>query len=122
MYALSLKVTATSGVVSDHSFSTDTLLIGSGPSAVLRIDDPDVSSIHAVVKAVEGGGFTIVDLGSEAGTTVNGTAVLEPVTLRREDRIGLGRVVVSVVALGESQAPTTPAAVSKVRLGRVIMA
>lgn len=109
MSSLSLKVTATSGVVSDHTFSTDTLLIGSGPSAVLRIDDPDVSSIHAVVKAAEGGGFTIVDLGSEAGTTVNGTAVLEPVTLRREDRIGLGRVVVSVVALGEAQTPTTPA-------------
>lgn len=104
MRTISFKVTTTSGSVFERAFDVDTVLIGSGPSAVLRVDDGDVSSIHAVVKATAEGGLTIVDLGSEAGTTVNGQAVLEPLELRAEDRIGLGRVVVVVTGVGASAA------------------
>jgi pSer/pThr/pTyr-binding forkhead associated (FHA) protein len=80
------------GKTFDASYDSDSVLIGSGPSAVLRLDDPEVSSIHAVIKVSPEGTVTIIDLGSEAGTSVNGNAVSEPVQLKSGDKIRLGRV------------------------------
>jgi len=93
---IQLRITGSNGSVSDRSFDADTILIGSGPSAVLRIEEPSVSSIHAVLKRTPEGATTIVDLGSEAGTTVNDKVVLEPVELRTEDKIRVGSVVLVV--------------------------
>ncbi|MEO7979803.1 MAG: FHA domain-containing protein [Sporichthyaceae bacterium] len=55
--------------------------IGRAVEATVRIDDPDVSRLHAVLRvAVDGSGGTAVhDLGSTDGTTVDG----EPVTPSR---------------------------------------
>ena len=72
---ISLNITMPDGQTSSRDFDADTVLIGSGPSAVLKIEDAEVSSIHAVIKAGPDGTLTIVDLGSDAGTSVNGAAV-----------------------------------------------
>lgn len=80
------------GKTFDASYDSDSVLIGNGPSAVLRLDDAEVSSIHAVIKVSPEGAVTIIDLGSEAGTSVNGQAVAEPVTLKSGDSIKIGRV------------------------------
>jgi TonB family protein len=80
-----------------REFDSDTILIGSGPSAVLKLDDPEVSSIHAVLKATPEGVVTVVDLGSEAGTTVNGRAVTEPMAVKSGDELALGRVRIKVL-------------------------
>lgn len=104
---ISLNITMPDGQTSSRDFDADTVLIGSGPSAVLKIEDAEVSSIHAVIKAGPDGSLTIVDLGSDAGTSVNGAAVNEPVQLKSGDHIGLGRVK---LVLSAPEAPKAEAA------------
>ncbi len=103
---IGLQIAAADGKTSDAVFDSDSILIGSGPSAVLRLDDPDVSSIHAVVKVTPEGEVTIIDLGSEGGTTVNGNAVTEPTTLKMGDEIAVGGVKLTITQLGAA-APVT---------------
>lgn len=103
MARIGLHITTPDGKSVDRDFDSDTILIGSGPSAVLKIEDAEVSSIHAVIKASSEGQITIVDLGSEAGTSVNGKAVSEPITLKDGDEIALGRVKLKL-RLGEAAA------------------
>jgi pSer/pThr/pTyr-binding forkhead associated (FHA) protein len=54
--------------------------------------DPGVSRMHAVLIAQPGGGWAILDPGSENGTTVNGTEIASgtPVPLRDGDRVHIG--------------------------------
>jgi TonB family protein len=89
---IGLEITLPEGKTQDASYASDSVLIGSGPSAVLRLDYPGVSSIHAVIKVSPEGTVTIIDLGSEAGTSVNGAVVTEPLTLKNGDEIRVGRV------------------------------
>lgn len=89
---IAIQITMPDGTSHDASYDVDSVLIGSGPSALLRIEDSQVSSIHAVIKRQADGGMTIIDLGSEAGTVVNGSPISEPTPLRTGDRIRLGRV------------------------------
>jgi predicted component of type VI protein secretion system len=101
---IGLQIFLRDGRSIDAVHDSDSILIGSGPSAVLRLDDPNVSSIHAVVKVSPDGHVTIIDLGSEAGTTVNGYAVSEPVTLKVGDQIGVGGARVVITQLGAPKA------------------
>lgn len=106
---IGLQIAAADGKTSDAVYDSDSILIGSGPSAVLRLEDPGVSSIHAVIKVGADGVFTIIDLGSEGGTTVNGNAVTEPTTLAVGDVIQVGGAKLSITQLGEA-APAASAA------------
>ncbi|MEQ9500529.1 MAG: AgmX/PglI C-terminal domain-containing protein [Deltaproteobacteria bacterium] len=105
---IGLQIAAADGKTSDAVFDSDSILIGSGPSAVLRLDDPDVSSIHAVVKVTPEGEVTIIDLGSEGGTTVNGNAVTEPTTLKVGDAIAVGGVKLTITQLGAAAPAAAP--------------
>ena len=49
--------------------------IGKLPSSHLRIEDAQVSRIHAVIEPARDDGFHIIDLGSSSGTFVNGEKV-----------------------------------------------
>ncbi|MCK6544328.1 AgmX/PglI C-terminal domain-containing protein [Myxococcota bacterium] len=92
MANIGFQITMPDGKSFETSYESDSVLIGSGPSAVLRLEDPEVSSIHAVVKVGADGAATIIDLGSEAGTNVNGQAITEAVALKPGDVLGLGGV------------------------------
>ena len=105
-HSIGLSVRAHDGKSSDAVFDGDSILIGSGPSAVLRLGDPGVSSIHAVIKVASEGGATIVDLGSEGGTTVNGTPVTAPQALQLGDEIGVGQAVLTLVSLAPAKGAT----------------
>ncbi len=96
--SIGLTLTTADGKATDFVFDSESILLGSGPSAALRVDDAQVSSIHAVIK-LTAKGATIVDLGSEAGTTVNGSAAAEPVALKTNDEIGLGGAKLTIVSL-----------------------
>lgn len=103
-HQIGLTITAADGKTSDAVYDSDSILIGSGPSAVLRLEDDGVSSIHAVIKVAPEGAVTIIDLGSESGTSVNGNAVTEPVTLSVGDAITVGGAKLEVTQLGEAKA------------------
>lgn len=105
---VTFEFTQSDGRRQTKSIEADTILIGSGPSAVLRIEHPEVSTLHAVLKTDAAGRTTLVDLGSDRGTTVNGAPVAEGATLSDGDRVGLGSVEL-IVRFGprpEVEAPT----------------
>lgn len=103
-HTIALTITSKSGATKDAVFDSDSVLVGSGPSAVLRLEEEGVSSIHAVIKVSPEGEVMVTDLGSEGGTTVNGNAVTEPVTLSVGDTIRVGEVDLEITQLGEGAA------------------
>ena len=75
--------------------------IGKLSSSHLRIDDDDVSRMHAVIEVGSPDDVVVLDLGSSKGTFVNG----QPVTrqrLRSGDTLTLGRHRVVVTISGQS--------------------
>jgi pSer/pThr/pTyr-binding forkhead associated (FHA) protein len=107
-YTIGLTITSKDGKTKDAVFDSESVLIGSGPSAVLRLEEEGISSIHAVIKVSAEGEATVIDLGSERGTTVNGNAVSEPVVLTVGDTIRVGEVDLEITEL-EARAPATRA-------------
>jgi TonB family protein len=53
---------------------SECVILGSGPTATVRLEDPAISALHAMVK-VERGALTVVDLGSSLGTFVAGEKI-----------------------------------------------
>ena len=64
-------------------------LIGRGPDAQIRIDNPEVSRRHARL-TVAGSTVTLEDLGSKNGTHRNGRRLDQPVRLADGDEIWIG--------------------------------
>ncbi|MHB2016084.1 MAG: FhaA domain-containing protein [Candidatus Xenobia bacterium] len=77
------------GVGKLHPVRVPTCLLGRGAQCDVRIGDPKVSHQHALIR-FDGGRFLLEDLQSSNGTTVNGEAVGEGVSLQDGDRIGCG--------------------------------
>ena len=72
------------------------LSIGSASDADLIVDGPGVASAHCVIGRIKGGGWAIKDLGSTAGTLVNGKRV-QQVRLAAGDEVVLGARRLAVV-------------------------
>lgn len=68
------------------------LVIGSGPDCGIPLQGEGVSPRHARV-FLSGGAVWLEDLGSQSGTSLNGTAVTQPAVLRSGDRIAAGKMV-----------------------------
>lgn len=83
-----LDTLADGKVVHSSEFVKDKIVLGRVLSADLRIDDPRVSRIHALIE-VKGNSIVITDLASSHGTFVNGKKVLEE-KLNFGDTIRLG--------------------------------
>ena len=135
--ALHVRVMKNGQLLSEHQFDSDvhrTIKIGRLPSAQLKIEDPKVSRIHAVIEFV-GGDISIIDMGSSVGTVVNGAKV-HKTKLSPGDQVALGDVQLMigvgagalavaappVILLAMSSAPRPVAAwlggrIWKVRLG-----
>ena len=70
------RLTITGGPLAGQQFSfTDSVVIGRGAYADIRIDDPGVSRHHAEIRI--GSDVILRDLGSTNGTYVNGTLIAE---------------------------------------------
>ena len=103
-FAVGFTLTFPNGSTRDVVFDSESILIGSGPSTALRLDDASVSSIHAVVKRASDNSVAIIDLGSENGTSINGAPVSEPAKLKAGDEIRVGDEALVVTQLGEETA------------------
>jgi pSer/pThr/pTyr-binding forkhead associated (FHA) protein len=86
-----LEQTAGPGSPARHELSADTLVIGRGSAADLRLDSDDVSRTHAQLMRVDDE-YTIEDLDSRNGIFLNGLQVHAAV-LRDGDQLQLGDVV-----------------------------
>ncbi len=63
---------------------------GRAADADIQLDEPDVSRHHARIRREPDGRFELSDLGSTAGTTVNGASVRKKI-LEPDDVIAIGR-------------------------------
>ena len=62
-------------LVRTQVLAEDVIKIGKLDSSHLRLDDPAVSRMHSVIEVSATGDVSIIDLGSAAGTIVNGQRV-----------------------------------------------
>jgi TonB family protein len=92
-----------------ETLTQDIIKVGKLQSSHLRIEDDNVSRMHAVIEVTSPTEIFIIDLGSTAGTIVNGKKV-NKTQLQSGDEVVLGdtRVVVQIGAAQEVAA--TPAA------------
>ncbi|MBI2378293.1 MAG: AgmX/PglI C-terminal domain-containing protein [Deltaproteobacteria bacterium] len=95
-----LKVLVYKGseLVGEERFDREIIKIGRLSSAHLRLDDPKVSRIHAVIEvSSDGQGYSIIDMGSSDGTFVNGERVSKE-RLKHGDEVVVGecRLVISL--------------------------
>lgn len=96
-------------LVRTEFLTEQTIKIGKLSSSHVRIDDDDVSRMHAVVEVNDVNDVIILDLGSASGTFVNGSKVTKH-SLRTGDEIRLGKTRI-VVSISGQKAPTAaPAA------------
>ncbi len=91
-----------------EQLAQDIIKVGKLPSSHLRIDDDNVSRMHAVIEVTGPDEIFIIDLGSASGTIVNGKKV-NKCKLQGGDEIVLGdtRVVVEIGAAGASDEEST---------------
>jgi len=76
--------------------SAESVTIGRGPAAMLRVDDESLADLHAVINVKEDGSVQILDLGSVTGSSVNGTKVAGNADLASGDSISMGPITISV--------------------------
>lgn len=62
-------------VVRSEELDQDVIKVGKLSSSHLRLEDANVSRIHAVIERSPSGDFSVIDLGSATGTYVNGEKV-----------------------------------------------
>lgn len=86
-------------LIQTTTLTQDIIKVGKLSSSHLRIDDESVSRMHAVIEVTGPSEISIVDLGSEGGTLVNGQKVNKQ-QLQSGDELVFGDVRV-VVAIGE---------------------
>jgi pSer/pThr/pTyr-binding forkhead associated (FHA) protein len=64
---ITFQITNPDGSVTESSSEVESIIIGSGSGAGVKVTDPKVSNLHCMFK-VEKDGVTVIDLGSESGT------------------------------------------------------
>lgn len=94
-----------------ESIAQDIVKVGKDSKSHLRIDDPQASRMHAVIEVNGPENITLIDLGNEPGTWVNGVRV-NKCKLQEGDRIQVGTtqvVMESASALPVGTQERTPA-------------
>ncbi|MBX3245695.1 MAG: AgmX/PglI C-terminal domain-containing protein [Myxococcales bacterium] len=109
---MTFRIYAGEELVRTETLTQDIIKVGKLPSSHLRIDDDNVSRMHAVIEVTGPDEIFIIDLGSASGTVVNGKKV-NKCKLEHGDEVVLGdtRVVVEIGGAGaQDEAPTVVAA------------
>lgn len=92
-------------LIGEHTFQRDVINIGKLSRSHLRLDDDNISRMHAVVEVTRTGEVDIADLGSTNGTFLNGEKISRA-RLRDGDEVSLGGTRL-VVQIALPQAETT---------------
>ncbi|MCA9583588.1 MAG: FHA domain-containing protein, partial [Myxococcales bacterium] len=96
-------------LVRTERLNQNVIKVGKLPSSHLRIDDETVSKMHAVIEVTGPGEIHVIDLGSTAGTLVNGQKVNKH-QLQSGDELTFGgaRVQVTIEAASASSSAAPP--------------
>ena len=90
-------------VVRSEELDQDVIKVGKLSSSHLRLEDANVSRIHAVIERSPSGGFSVIDLGSATGTFVNGDKVTKS-EISSGDELQFGDTTIRV-EIGAASAP-----------------
>ncbi len=88
----------------------DIVKVGKDPRSHLRVDDELASRMHAVIEVASEGDITLIDLGNEPGTMVNGQRV-NKCKMRPGDQIMIGSTTIVLESAEAAGAEAAPAAV-----------
>ncbi len=80
-------------LVRRESVTQDIVKVGKDPKSHLRVDDDLASRMHAVIEVASGDDITLIDLGNEPGTVVNGARV-NKCKVRPGDQIQVGGTLI----------------------------
>ncbi|MFL5345546.1 MAG: TonB family protein [Hyalangium sp.] len=107
---LRLRITGPDGSTMETIADAESVIVGSGAQAAVKIPDPSVSNLHLMLKVDKDGGVTAIDLGSESGTQVGGQRLMVPKVIASGDVITVGSSRVEVLfGQAEPPAPKVPA-------------
>src|SRR5580698_4952739 len=105
-------------LVRRDTIAQDIVKVGKDPRSHLRVDDELASRMHAVIEVASPSDITLIDLGNEPGTLVNGQRV-NKCKIRTGDQIQIGSTLIVLenaepatasAAAAASPAATAPAA------------
>ncbi len=97
-------------LVRRDTIAQDIVKVGKDPRSHLRVDDELASRMHAVIEVASTADITLIDLGNEPGTLVNGQRV-NKCKIRPGDQIQIGSTLIvleSADAAGAAVAPPAP--------------
>jgi TonB family protein len=108
---LNLNIYHGDQLVEQKSLSQDVIKIGKLKSSHLCLDDEAVARMHAVIE-VSGNDVRVIDLGSSAGTVLNGERIDKNASLNAGDTLEFGpyRVEVEIADEAGAAAPAQPQA------------
>jgi len=98
---ISFKIYYGGELIGEESFDQPVIKVGRLSSVNLKLDDPTVSRVHAHIEATSNG-YIIKDMGSSAGTILNGQTV-DKATLRDGDELILGKTKLVVSIEGDEE-------------------
>ena len=101
---LAFSISVGGDFVGKQEFEQDMVTIGKGSTAVLQIQDDQLADLHAAVQLGDDGEITVLDLGSETGTLLNGSPVNND-KIADGDEIRLGNTVVTVNVIQPAEEP-----------------
>lgn len=102
---LRFEIIQDGSVIDTLEIDQDVIKVGKLASSQLRLEDPGVSRIHAVIEKGPGGEYSVIDLGSAGGTFVNGEKITKvEISSGDELRFGDTLVMVSFVDAVEEEA------------------
>jgi len=92
---LSFSISVDGTAAGTQEFEQEMVTIGKGGAAVLQINDDGLADLHAAVQVADDGSVTLLDLGSESGTLLNGETVNNsPVS--NGDEVILGKTTIKL--------------------------
>ncbi|NMO18285.1 TonB family protein [Pyxidicoccus fallax] len=106
---LTLRITGPDGSTVETVSEAESVIVGSGAQAAVKIQDPRVSNLHVMLKVDKDGSVTAIDLGSESGTEVHGQRMLIPTALKPGDVLKVGGTTVEVLFGSAEAARHAPA-------------
>ncbi len=104
---LILRITGPDGSTTESSSDLESVILGSGAGAAVKLTDPQVSNLHVMIRVEKNGDVTAIDLGSEHGTRVGDRVIKDPVVISNGDTLVVGGSQVKVL-FGDALSKAAP--------------
>src|SRR3954447_3169566 len=88
-------------LVRRDTIAQDIVKVGKDPRSHLRVDDDLASRMHAVIEVAGANDITLIDLGNEPGTMVNGQRV-NKCKIRPGDQVQIGSTLIHLESAGDA--------------------